>query len=204
MPGGHVLARLGGYGLALIPHWPFAFERVPDASNAVRVTRFTPGGPRQVVIEPGGNVDGGDVVDVADGPQTPFWMVETSVFRLRWPASFTLESPAETDDGTPFYLRGPADSMIFPQGPVERDRLADPQALVAPGQTVLQRRDHEHGISVVELGYRHEDRQWWQGHWVIPHHDDQVVVLTGQAVLESAAVTREAAEIMAASFGRTH
>lgn len=76
---------------------------------------------------------GDDVVDVADGFDVPYWLIETSVFRVRWPGGFTVNSPHDAGDGTPFYLQGPGEASIFTQGPVPRAQLSDPNALVAPG-----------------------------------------------------------------------
>ncbi|MGA5305734.1 hypothetical protein ACPCHT_37970 [Nucisporomicrobium flavum] len=190
---GHVLARLTGFGMVLLPHWPYAFERERDGSDAVRVTRWTAAGVEQAVIEPSRHPGGGDVVDVADGPDTPFWRVETSVFRVRWPLGLTLESPQDASDGTPFYLQGPGQATIFPQGPVARARLADPDALVAPGQRVLRRHTDDVGVTVVELGYEHDGEPWWQAHWTIPYGDDQYLVMTAQSPAAEAEQTREAA-----------
>src|SRR3569833_4172440 len=164
----HVLARLTGFGLVLVPHWPFAFERAPGGPEAVRVTRWTSSGPRHVVLEPGRSTDGGDVVDVADGLARAGWFVETSIYRVGWPAGSTLESPRDAGDGTPFYLHGPGQATMFPQGPVPAARLAGPDALVGPDQTVLARRDIGDGVGVVELGYRREGDRWWQGRWAMP------------------------------------
>jgi hypothetical protein len=197
---GHVLARLAGFGMVLVPHWPYSFERDHDA---VRVTRWTPSGPWHAVLRPGEEAGGGEVVDVADGPDVPYWLIETSAFRARWPLGFTCESPSEAADGTPFYLQGPGQSSIFPQGPVPRARLEDPGALVAADQTVLQRRATGDGVAVVELGYRHDGEQWWQAHWTIPYPGDQFVVLTAQALEAASGQAREAAETVVASFEST-
>ncbi|BCJ48179.1 hypothetical protein GCM10010168_25390 [Actinoplanes ianthinogenes] len=190
---GHVLARLNGHGMALVPHWPYSFARVDGDADAVRVTRTTPDGPISTVISPGGPVEGGEVVDVSDGMDVPAWLIETGPALLPWPRGFSLESPADPSDTTPFYLFGPDQAMIFPQGPVAADRLADPDALVADYQTVLDRRTDEDDVSVVELGYQHDGQQWWQGHWMIPLRGNHVLVLTGQGPLAGAEMIREAA-----------
>lgn len=197
---GHVLARLSGYGMALTPHWPYVFERERDGSDAVRVTHRAPAGAVHAVIEPGRPPDGGDAVDVVEGPVVPYWIVETSVFRLRWPAGFTVESPSDAGDGTPFYLHGPGQAAIFAQGPVAKERLADANALVAPDQTVLQRRAGGGGVSVIELSYQHDSEVWWQAHWTVPYDADQVVVITAQSLLAASTQARQAAEIAATSF----
>ncbi|MBM7489536.1 hypothetical protein JOD64_000758 [Micromonospora luteifusca] len=199
---GHVLARLAGYGIALTPHWPYMFERHQADSDAVRVTRWTPSGPAQVVIKPHQLTDGRDVVDVAAGPSRPCWFVETSTFRLRWPTQFTVESAQDQSDGTPFYLHGPGEAIIFPQGPVAKERLVDPHALVAAGQKVLDQHVADDGSRLIELGYEHNEEPCWQGHWTIPYDSDRVLVLTAQALLAHSTQTREAAEVIAASFER--
>lgn len=187
--------------MVLVPHWPYLFERHPDGSDAVRVTRWTPGGPRQAVIQPGSVIGAGDVVDVADGPDHPYWLIETSGFRLRWPAGFTVESSQDPADRTPFYLHGPGEATIFPQGPVAKERLADPDALVATGQTVLDRRTGDDDTRIIELTYQHDGEPWWQGHWTIRYNADRLLVITAQARLEYSAQTRAATETVASSLG---
>ncbi|MBM2614161.1 hypothetical protein JIG36_01150 [Actinoplanes sp. LDG1-06] len=193
----HVLARLNGFGMTVLPNWPYAFERENDA---VRATRWTDGGSVDVLIEPGRAVDGGEVVDVGDGLDVPHWLIETSAFRVRWPEGFSVASPHDGSDGTPFYLQGAGEASIFPQGPVPRARLAGPDALVAPDQEVLDRRTGDNGVAVVELGYVHEGSPWWQGHWTVPYLDDQFLVITAQSLRSAAATTRSAAAAVAGSL----
>jgi hypothetical protein len=186
--------------MTLLPNWPYSFEREHDGTDAVRVTRWTPSGPARVVIEPGRLVDGEDVVDVADGLNVPYWLIETSIFRVRWPAGFTVDSPEDAGDGTPFYLQGPRQATIFPQGPVASARLADRDALVAPDQTVLARRTDGNGVAAIELSYSHDNELWWQAHWTIPYQADQLVVITAQSPLASSEQARVAAETVVASL----
>jgi hypothetical protein len=188
--------------MVLIPHWPYMFERQDADSDAVRITRWTAAGPAQMVIQPGQLTDGRDVVDVAAGPDHPGWWVETSIFRLPWPASFTVDSPQDEADGTPFYLHGPGQATIFPQGPVPKERLAHPDALIAAEQTVLDRRTAHDGSDVIELSYQHDEEPWWQGHWTIPYSADQLLVITAQALLAHAAPIRDAADAIATSIER--
>jgi hypothetical protein len=187
--------------MVLTPHWPYLFERHPNGSDAVRATRWTPDGPRRAVIQPGAPIDAGDVVDVAEGPDHPHWLIETPVFRLPWPAGFTVESPQDPADRTPFYLNGSGEATIFPQGPVAVDRLADPDALVAAGQTVLDRRTGDDGTRIIELTYQHDGEPWWQGHWAIQYGADRFLVITAQARLAYSAQARAAAEGVASTLG---
>jgi hypothetical protein len=175
------------------------FERQDTGSDAVRITRWTTSGPAHVVIQPRQLTDGADVVDVTAGPDHPCWWIETSVFRLPWPDSFSVESPQDGADGTPFYLHGPGQATIFPQGPVLKERLADPDAIVATGQTVLERRTAANGSNVIELTYQHDDEPWWQGHWMIPYGPDRLLVVTAQALLAYADPTRNATDAIAAT-----
>jgi len=138
-----------------------------------------------------------------DGPDDAFWLIETSIFRLRWPAGFTVESPQDPGDGTPFYLQGPNGTTIFPQGPVPKQRLAARDALVATGQTVLARRTGNNNTRVIEVTYQHEGNRWWQGHWAIRHKTDQLLIITAQAPKAHAAQTRAAAEAVASTLEST-
>ncbi|MEV0128696.1 hypothetical protein AB0H83_09530 [Dactylosporangium sp. NPDC050688] len=189
----HVLARLAGYGLVLTPHWPFGFERDLTAPGAVLVTH----GRQQALVDPATPTSHPGVVDIADGPTHPYWLIETSQFAMAWPAGYALESPSDPHDGTPFYLHGPDEQLIFPQGPAV---VAGPDALVAPGQTVLQRGSTA-GAEVVEVGYQHEGEPWWQAHFLLPHGEHHTLVLTAQSRYADAAGTRAAAQSMLPGAG---
>lgn len=189
---GHVFARLAGHGMTLVPRWPYVFERTEG--DTVLVTWATEDGPMRLTVEPGVRVDGGDVVDVTEGPDHPYWLIETGPALLPWPKGFSLES---AEDQTPFLLLGPDDTVIFPQGPVPAERLADAQALVAEDQAITAERD-ENGTRVVELGYEHEGAPWWQAHWLAPLPGGRLLVVTAQAPLPAAAAAREAAATIAA------
>lgn len=78
----------------------------------------------------------------------------------------------------------------------------DPHALVAAGQRVLDQRVADDGSRVIELGYQHNEEPWGQGHWTIPYDSDRGLVLTARALLAHSTQTREAAEVIAASFER--
>ncbi|MGX6604931.1 hypothetical protein ACWKSP_22790 [Micromonosporaceae bacterium Da 78-11] len=198
---GHVLARLTGYGMRLVPHWPYRFERHPSEPGTVRVARAAQGGPRTTLVRPGTPAGDSDVVDVTDGPAHQEWLIETSAATMRWPDGFTLESPLEARDRTPFYLLGPDEAAIWPQGPMPADKLAEPDALITEDQTVTARRELGRGITAVELSYEYDGRTWWQAHWLIPYGDDEMLVLTGQAPDTAAARTRTAGDFAALSAG---
>ncbi len=102
--------------------------------------------------------------------------------------------------GTGAGLQGPGQTTIFPQGPVPSARLADPDALVAPDQTVLARRTEDSGVAAIELSYIHDDEPWWQGHWTSPCRPAHLLVMTAQSLLSSAEQARVAAEEVVAGF----
>ncbi|MEU4215179.1 hypothetical protein [Actinoplanes sp. NPDC026623] len=131
---GHVFARLTGHGLALVPHWPYTFERLDAGSDAVAVTRWRDDGPARAIVVPG-------IVDVGPGPDHPFWVIETSNFDVAWPSGFSIESTAD-----PYCLAGEGETSITVQGPVH---VADPDKLVGAGQTVIDRREMGQGVRIL-------------------------------------------------------
>ncbi|MCW3813908.1 hypothetical protein ONA91_05490 [Micromonospora sp. DR5-3] len=193
---GHVFVRLAGHGARLVPYWPYRFAGGP-AQPTVEVTVFGSDGGRRAVVGPGTAPVPG-VVDVDAGPQGD-WRLEVGPFSLCWPPGFHVESPADAADSTPCYLLGPDETVIFPQGPVPLERLAAPDALVAPGQRVVDRRVLDDDIDVVELAYVHDGAPWRQAYWVIPVGLDKALVLTGQAPEAAAPTVRAAGDRMAAT-----
>lgn len=194
---GHVFVRLAGHGARLVPYWPYRFTG-SARSSTVEVTVFADGAERRAVVGAGAlSVSG--VVDVDAGPDGD-WRLELGPFSLCWPAGFAVESPTDPGDRTPCYLLGPDDAMILPQGPVPLARLAGPDALVAPGQRVVDRRLLDDDIDVVELTYAHGGAAWWQAHWMIPVGGERALVLTGQAPEAAAAVVRTAGDRMAVTL----
>jgi hypothetical protein len=191
LPGvGHVLARLAGYGMVLTPHWPYRFERHPSEPGTVRAVHGTDDGPLWQVVRPGEPVEPHEAVDVTDGPEHAYWEIQTSVLNLRWPEGYFVQSPLAAADRTPFYLHGPGEATIFPQGPVPRDRYADPAALVAPGQSLLHA-----GDGTVELGYDHDGEPWWQAHRLLPYGEDRTLMITAQSLRTHADRTRAAVDL---------
>ncbi len=190
---GHVLTRLAGHGLVLLPYWPYTFEREPSVPGGVLVSRLLPGGERQqALVDPAHPAECHGVVDVDSGPDHPHWLLETSLFAMPWPDGYAVDSAPDPDDQTPFYLHGPAGELIFPQGPA---RVDGPDALVAPDQTVLRHR-RVPGAEVVEVGYQHDGEAWWQAHFLMRHDEHHTLVLTAQARQADAPGALAAAEFM--------
>jgi hypothetical protein len=186
---GHVFARLAGHGYVLMPHWPYKFEQHPSEPETIRVVRGTTDGPSWLVVRPGDTIEAHDAVDASEGPDHAYWQIQTSVIDLRWPRGFTVESPLDEGDNTPFLLCGPGEATIFPQGPMPSERVADRDALVAPGQTVVNR-----DADGIELTYHHDGEHWWQAHRLIPYGNELALVLTAQSLRTHADETRAAVE----------
>lgn len=195
---GHVFVRLSGYTVRLVPYWPYRFAHVDADPRAVEVTRWTATGLATAVVDATHASPVADVVDILDGPSTGSWRIETSVFTALWPDEFTIESSQDAADPTAFYLLSAGQAVIFPQGPLPAERVPSPADLVAVGQTLVDRW-RVGGIEVVELEYQHEAERWWQSHWLIPHGDQHVLILTAQAPAREVTLTRAAAELVATS-----
>lgn len=208
---GHVLARVTGFGLAVVPVWPYRVELVPDDPAALLVIR-TDGETRRSVVLRGGRekpvADLGDdvvsmdeVAEVMRGPDANEWRVETSVYSVVLPAGFALEPPA--DDGpSMFDLHGPGGALIWVQGPFDRASLPDVEALAAPGQTLAGVASQD-GVEAVELAYDHDGEPWNQRHYVVPFAGSRVLVVTAQAPASHVDLFRRASAEVAASVRST-
>ncbi|GIE91935.1 hypothetical protein [Actinoplanes regularis] len=185
---GHVFARLSGHGLVLVPHWPYTFERADAASDAVMVTNWRADGPAKALVDPADAHGVPGVVDVEAGPDHPFWVIETSGFNAAWPPGFNVESTVD-----PYCLVGEHEASIFVQGPAH---VPDPDAMIAPGQTVVARREMDSGVRVVEAAYEHEGEAWWQGIYLYPREDGRVLVFTAQSREPGVAAARHGLEWM--------
>ena len=193
----HVLARLNGYGVQLIPYWPYRIvRRAGDDPKAVCVVRLTPDGDVSAWVTPHSPQSVKGVVDVATEPSPDGWRIETSVFSVPWPDGFDLASPTHPSDRISFYLEGADEARIFPQGPVPDDRLPAPEALAAEGQRIVNR-DFVDDIQVVELAYEHEGADWWQVHWMVPWTPGRTLIFTAQAPVRAVDLTRRAVEQVA-------
>jgi hypothetical protein len=201
---GHVYARLTGFGMTLIPVWPYTFDRVEHRPGSVRVTRWegdtahtaVVAGPADIELTNAGSP--GEVVEVLAGPAEAGWRIETSPFSVDWPAGFSIDSPPADDSSSPFLLFGPAGSAIYLQGPYGRDRIPPPAQLVGPGQTLVDQQS-EAAFDVVELAYEHDGDGWRQSHHLVDLDDEHRLVITAQTPATHGGQVRAAAELMARS-----
>ncbi|RAK42201.1 hypothetical protein B0I29_10222 [Actinoplanes lutulentus] len=171
-----------------MPYWPYTFE-LPDAeSEVVLVTNWRADGPATALVDPSDAQSVPGVVDVEPGPDHPFWVIETSGFDAVWPRGFSVESSV-----APYCLVGEHDSSISVQGPAH---VADPDELIAPGQTVVDRRTMGEGVRVLELAYEHDGEPWWQGLYLLPRKGGRVLVFTAQSREPGVTAARHGVEWM--------
>ncbi|MEU8656128.1 hypothetical protein [Actinoplanes philippinensis] len=187
---GHVMARLAGFGVVLVPYWPYTFARSDAAPDAVLVTNWRDDGPATALVDPADPRPAPGIVDVSPGPDHPFWVIETSPFDAAWPSGFDIEGTMP-----PYCLVGENDASISVQGSAHP---VDPETLVAAGQTVVERRTMRGDVQVIELAYEHEGEQWWQGHYLLPRNGGRVLVFTAQSREQDIVTTRDGLEWMLA------
>lgn len=204
---GHVFARLTGFGLTLVPLWPYSFGRSAHVPDTVIVTHWAGETAQTATVTataqgPAVALTGAEaveqVVDVLVGPDRRVWRIETSPYSVEWPEGFEIGSPPAGDESSPFHLWGPDGSLIYPQGPLNRDRIPPLTELAAPGQTILGRRSAP-GVEVVDLVYRHEGSDWCQSHHLVHLGDERVLVITAQSPATHAELTRQAAQTVTQS-----
>ncbi|GAA2686974.1 hypothetical protein Apa02nite_037200 [Actinoplanes palleronii] len=184
------MARLAGYGVVLVPYGQYTFARSDAAPHAVLVTNWREDGPATALVDPADPQSAPGIVDVAPGPDQPFWSIQTGVFEVAWPSGFTVESTF-----VPYGLAGKHDSSISVQGPA---RVPDPDVLIGVGQTVTDRRTMGDGVQVIEVTYEHEGDPWWQAHYLLPRQEGRVLVFTAQSREPGIAAAREGLEWMLA------
>jgi hypothetical protein len=198
---GHVFVRLSGFGVSLVPIWPYSFQRVEGEPGAVTASYFgeeasptaTLSAVRNtVVLKNAESLE--QVVDVLDGPQEAAWRIETTSFSMMWPEGFEISSqPA--GDPTPFYLHGRDGALIYTQGPLAPERV--PADFAAPGQRIIHKESGP-GFEAIELVYRHEGADWFQSHHLVPL-GGRVLIITAQSLAANAEPTLRAAETVARS-----
>jgi hypothetical protein len=197
---GHVLARVSGYGWAIVPHFPFRFAHVEGNARALRVERGDPtpkaatviieaGGPRLELSS--GAKSAAEVCDLIASDALDGFRVETSVFAIGWPTGFDVVS-GEPGSPSPFDFVSDEGSLLYVQGPLAQSRVPRLEAMSAPGQRIIGRGTHPAG-EWIELSYEHGGRAHWQRHATVRWARETMLVLTAQALVEQTDTTRAAA-----------
>ncbi|MFI6978512.1 hypothetical protein ACIBSV_07915 [Embleya sp. NPDC050154] len=203
---GHVLVRLTGFDVTLVPYWPYTFERASAAGEgAVRVTKWEGSVPLSALVTPSAGTPDialnnarstDEVVDVLPGPAHRNWRIETSPYSVAWPEGFTIEP---SDQGAmPFFLLGPHDAAIYIQGPSSHEHMPPLTEFVGPGQTIVDHR-RARGCEVVEVAYHHEGVDWRQTHRLVALSPTMSLVVTAQSPATQAREVSLAGERVALS-----
>jgi hypothetical protein len=200
----HVFARLSGFGLTLVPIWPYRFHRDGDS---VTVTHFANAGERTVTITPGtanpiGSAQGPaeEVVDVKLGPPTDSWRIETSRYSVEWPAEFEIDSPSADDTSSLFALFGPDEALIQLAGPYPKERIRPFREYAAKGQTIVAH-VRQPQYDLLRLDYLHGGVEWRQSYHFVAFSGAVLIVQT-QSVGKGAEFAERAAELVALSARR--
>jgi len=181
--------RVCGYGFSLAPPVGMVFRwgRNLNPPAVMAAARQSPNGPfRQVqltladsgprVLLRDGVEKAEEVIQLAEGPNTSPWVIETPAFHAIWPDGFDLRSPLASK--TRFDLLGEDDTIIFVQGPVPNESLAD--GMAAEGQSETGRGKTRAGHEWIELGYEVEGTEWRQRHYTRPLSRSASFVVTAQ------------------------
>lgn len=202
----HVYARVSGFGLTVIPFAPFQMIRSDEVDHALDIqhsqqqhrlfARVIPDGDGRYKSQIGQATESlYDVADIAPGPHSTDWVIETSVATCRWPAGYELCSNNFPDDPGPFDLIGPYQELIYTQQP---RRMPDVKDMCAPGQTVLDIQ-HTPASDWIELQHSHEGAMWFQRHEVVKTLQHPMAV-TSQCRAEFRTGTTAAARQVAESL----
>ena len=101
-----------GHGLTIIPIPPFEISRSSELEIPLLVKRE---GSSIVIRHDSDQVDS-ELVEVSVGPDEP-WRLVTSLYKLAWPGDFAIVSSPTPDVPPGFDLLGPAQSLVYLQGP---------------------------------------------------------------------------------------
>jgi hypothetical protein len=124
----------------------------------------------------GGAATAEEVIQIAEGPATTQWTIETPIFHAIWPDGLDLRYPLASK--TRFDLLGADDSLVFVQGPVDSGKLLD--GMAGEGQTEAARGQTASGHAWIELGYQVAEVPWRQRHYARPVSGSMSFVVTAQ------------------------
>lgn len=189
----HVLARLTGFGLVVVPKEPYRIDRVTDApETTLRVWHGDETAVADVSRE-----SSTELVEVVRGGPMTEWRIETGVMSCAWPHGFALSS--DPDGLSPFILFGPEDAMIWIAGPIEPAKATPIERLATDDQVI--RAVAEAGDNArIDVDYEHDGERWWQRRYVIAWGEDRALVLSGQSRVAQEEITRAALDLVEGSI----
>lgn len=186
-----VLARLLGHGLVVLPHRNYRIEHVADAAETT--LRITRGKETDVVDLLVALREKSAFVDVSEGGPPGAWRIQTKEFTCGWPRGFALSAD---DAGSPFLLTGPSGSLVWVDGPLPKKKATPIENLVADEQRV--RAVAQEGENArIDLDYEEEGEHWWQRRYALVWGNEQVLVVSGQALLSDEEAARAAVDEVA-------
>lgn len=197
--------RVCGYGLSLAPAPDKVFRWVQNTNPGGIIAAALPADSQapqkqvQIILSDTGNrlslgqgvAKAEEVIQVAEGPDTRKWMIETPIFRTAWPNGFDLRFPLASK--TRFDLVGPDNTLIFVQGPATyQTRLLDMMA--SEGQREFGRGKTPSGHDWIELEYDAEGTKWRQRHYARKISSTDCFVVTAQCAQPKAVPIFQAAD----------
>lgn len=184
--------RLCGYGLSLVPLMGTTFRWIRNTNPPGVIASARGSGAQeakqvQVILGDKGNqlamgkgvTKAEEVVEVAEGPDTRQWIIETPLFRAAWPQGLDLRSPLASK--TRFDLVGPQPdgTLVFVQNPRQCDERTL-ETMAAEGQTEAARGRTSAGHSWIELRYEFQGMPWRQRHYARRLFKEKYFVVTAQ------------------------
>ena len=141
----------------------------------------------------------GELVDVETGTHPGAWRIETTVFSCRWPEGFALAH--DPSAMSPFLLLGPADAMLWIDGPIQAARATPIEKLAAPGQNVREVRESADAARI-DLDYLEDGVRFWQRRVVVRWSEEKVLVLSAQAPKASEKLAQAALDLVERTLER--
>lgn len=196
----HVFVRLIGFGTIVTPYVPFRVERASPDGTALAVT--TSAGETTLNFRGDTPASAPGIADVAPGTFGGDWWLETSIYRCPWPSRFVLVSTSDPASTAKYDLVGPANSLIYLQGPFAKAPADGLHGLAGPGQ-IIRATGRIGAHEWVRLTYSHAGALWEQAHVVVATAPRLVLVVTMQAPKEEADASFDAVREIVAHLTRT-
>jgi hypothetical protein len=157
----HSYLKLVGHGLTIVPIPPFEISRASALEMPLVVERE---GSRFLIKAVSDPVDS-ELIEVSVGPDEP-WRLVTSLYTLSWPKGFVIVSSPTPDVPPGFDLLGPAQSLVYLQGPFASEKVKHGEQLAAPGQNIIENRVID-SIERAWFEYRFEGEDYYQVHHLV-------------------------------------